>query len=181
MTLPTDIFPEDKIDPTVKKQNEMSVEDTLGIIGHLRRATKNRSLWRYLVVSGEEDGAAHVRVTYDLPATAPVAHKGQEWAVWAGEGAPSCPAFEEIETLQPEPLPIQPEPIQPEPLRLQPDRNHIEEGLLSQEGMQLYKMSTNTNFTEPVRMLLLRMSDMLHAEAAKISLARVRQAVDRAK
>ena len=60
MTFPSEIFPEDKTDPTVKKQNEMSIEDTLGIIGHVKRATRKRS-WRYFVVQPGEDGAAKVR------------------------------------------------------------------------------------------------------------------------
>lgn len=108
MTFPDEIFPEDKIDPTVSKDVKMSVEETLGVMGHVKAMTRKRKKnWRFLVqedVSANDlDGAANkIREFYELPKSAPVAHQGNVWAVWAGEGGPTAAAFES----EPEPLAV---------------------------------------------------------------------------
>ena len=178
MTLPPEIFPEDNVDPTVKKQNEMSVEDTLGIVNHIRSSTRRRrqaSLWRYLVVPPEEDGASRIQSTYGLPSTALTVRRGQgnEWAVWAGEEPPAFPAFEDPEPI----LSTTPVPV-PVPTKQAPQPDEGADIVLNNEAMRLYTMSKDPSFGEGVRTLLLRMSDMLHSEAAKLEVARIRRAQD---
>jgi hypothetical protein len=96
-TFPQDIFPEDRIDPTAgTKETEYHVERTLGVIGHVRGIAKKRH-WRYLRQEGVPAREAFVKIRefYELPENAPVVCLKDDWAVWAGEGEPSGPAFEQ--------------------------------------------------------------------------------------
>jgi hypothetical protein len=110
MTFPDEIFPEDKIDPTVAgKDAEMSVEQTLGIVGHVKTSTKKRKNWRYLrqdVSDNLEAAETNIREFYGLPSSATVVHRGSEWAVWAAAGDPTSEAFEPEPESKPESHPI---------------------------------------------------------------------------
>lgn len=103
MPIPDEIFPQDKLDPTVSPQ-DMSVERTLGVMSHVKAVTSKRRTggqWRYLRVDPNSepilDVARKVRETYGIPYPAPVVCQGDEWAVWTGEGEPTRPAFETFE------------------------------------------------------------------------------------
>jgi hypothetical protein len=122
MTLPIDIFPEDTTDPTVDpKKFDMSVEETLGIVGHVRAATRKRPAWRKLKIEHADPRLEGGNVTpkelicrtYELPETAPIVRQDDIWAVWAGDGEPTCPAFDQEEE----------ETVSPVQVRAQVDRN----------------------------------------------------------
>jgi len=90
-----EIFPEDKIDPTVEHK-EFHVEQTLGVMGHVRAIAKKRK-WQYLNESEMPEGASisFIRKFYSQPETAAVTQKDGVWAVWSGEGEPTDDAFPE--------------------------------------------------------------------------------------
>jgi hypothetical protein len=98
MDIPKEVFPENKLDPTVDKNVAMSVEQTMGVVNHLKVVTrKRRQNWRYLV---QADGtAAAVRKFYELPENAPVIQQGNEWAAWAGTGEPDVEPFDPVEVV----------------------------------------------------------------------------------
>jgi len=117
MTLnPDNIFPVEKLDATIKSQ-DVSVEETLGMVGHVRALTRKRNQWRYVNVEepirfppskpGEEPryltkenaSAVTVREFFELPVTAAVYHNGHSWAAWAGKGDPTTDAFEKDEPI----------------------------------------------------------------------------------
>jgi hypothetical protein len=101
----TEIFPEDKIDPTAgAKEEQYPVERTLGAMGHIRTIAKKRK-WQYLSLTGEnvtrqditEAGGevSFIRKFFSQPDTAAVTHKDGVWAVWSGDGEPTIEAFPE--------------------------------------------------------------------------------------
>jgi hypothetical protein len=105
MPIPDEIFPQDKLDPTVSPQ-DMSVERTLGVMSHVKAMTSKRRTgpqWRYQVIEPrpdheDDESQPHtIRRTYGLPDTAFVANRGTEWAVWTGAGKPETDPFETFE------------------------------------------------------------------------------------
>jgi hypothetical protein len=101
MVTPHEIFPEDKIDPTVDlKKFDMPVEDTLAIVNHLKVVKRRRAPWRFLQIEPNDPRLKTsspdviIRRVYDLPPEATVAHQGNMWAAWAGGGKPTCEAFD---------------------------------------------------------------------------------------
>jgi hypothetical protein len=101
----TEIFPEDKIDPTAgAKEEQYPVERTLGVMGHVRVIAKKRK-WQFLHESQMPEGSStpngssgavtFIRKFYSQPETAAVTHKDGVWAVWSDEGEPTTEAFPE--------------------------------------------------------------------------------------
>jgi len=100
----TEIFPEDKTDPTVTGK-EFHVEQTLGVMAHVRVIAKKRK-WQFLQIDSADaettkkvtevgGEVSYIRSFYQLPETAAVTHKDGVWAVWSGEGEPTTEAFPE--------------------------------------------------------------------------------------
>jgi hypothetical protein len=100
----TEVFPEDPTDPTVKKDREkMTVNETLGAMGHIKASTRSRK-WRFM--TGQDVTEEKIRAAYDLPETAQVVRRGVEWAVWSGDGEPTSDPFEGQDTITvPSPAP----------------------------------------------------------------------------
>jgi hypothetical protein len=101
-TIPAEIFPVDKTDPTVTTEGpkkDFPVERTLGIVGHLKTYARSR-LWRYVnkEVPGMGPGSIgrDACLFFDLDSKRPTAFDigTNTWAVWAGDGPPDCEPFE---------------------------------------------------------------------------------------
>jgi hypothetical protein len=90
----TTLFPDDRPDPTSKEPEDYPVHQTLGIIGHIRSATRKRH-WRYI----RTDSIASARAAFSVTEDTPISHHDGCYAVWMGPGTPPAddPAFE-VET-----------------------------------------------------------------------------------
>jgi hypothetical protein len=110
-TIPAELFPVDKTDPTTKsmKENEFPVEHTLEIMKHISVVTKERQTygWRYWKVpeharfSTSESLAQAARETYGAKPDAPVRQYKDTWAVWIQESSPEGDPFEDEREAKP--------------------------------------------------------------------------------
>lgn len=208
MLIPKEIFPENKVDPTVDpKQHEMSVEQTLGAVGHVRSTTRKRGKnWRFLQNTenlSDEQMAAKIRDLFDLPNTARIFEKDNTWAAWIGEGTPDANPFGSDEAPEPDAVVLKaiveeapPGTVLSVAGDLTKSRNgsshttpdlpqkvkvspHVPSAALNDMGLRLYAMSKEQVYSEPFRKFLLQVSDAIHAEASKIDLVKVRASYDR--
>jgi hypothetical protein len=91
-------------------------------------------------------------------------------AIWVGEGDPTSRAiFPDVP-----PIVAQELVVDPEKPSLVADSD-TPESALHETGMQLYRLSEDPVYSEPLRKFLLSASNAMHAEAAKITVAIARE------
>jgi len=181
------IFPDDQ-----NSEKPFHVEKTLQAMNTVKRAKQIR-FWRYLKDTSLPDVCPDtpqaVRTFYEARADAPVENKGDTWAVWIGEGEPTEPAFDEYKTPDGlvEVFPKTPGekaqevfPVTQVELLSNGEVVHgwtsnieLLDDELNRIGHRLYELSEGRD--PSLSGILLRISDILHAEANKIAIARMRK------
>ena len=173
------IFPDDQ-----NSEKPFHVEKTLQAMNTVKRAKQIR-FWRYLKDTSLPDVCPDtpqaIRTFYEARADAPVENKGDTWAVWVGEGEPTEPAFvDEYKTPEGGLVEVFPKTPQEEPkpegsiFPVWDGTSNIEllDDELNRIGYRLYEISKGHGLDTDI---LLRISDILHAEANKITIARMRK------
>jgi hypothetical protein len=177
--VPAELFPEDKVDPTVTPGKRYPVENTLAVMSHVRSVTKNRK-WLYLM--GADLDPKKIRDFYKLTETAWVDQQGDTWAVWSGGGDPEFPAFEDPggPTAPPDERDLEKVAVPPTALSAAVE--------LDSHGMAIYRMARELeqmglsyNQKRAAFEHLMALSDELHAEASRLELASLRSRLDEAR